>query len=1051
LKKFTFLALTAILFLSFGNLLAQQRPVQTNINSASNGRLYCATMEALEFYLQNNPDARALAEQNKNRFAPEPSNQNNRTNVIVNIPIVFHIVGNSSRLAQVTDADVFWQLNKLNEDFAGSNADSTNATNFYNIRSYNGYNQIRFCMAQRDPNNLPTNGITRTPSSLTGATLCTGNNYNMLKHTAQGGIDAWDPTRYFNVWVGEVGNCLLGVAQFPGTGSLSEFGVVIAFEGFSNNPAYVDPNYALGRTVVHEVGHCFGLYHIWGDESGCTNSDFRQLTGTCLLPASLAGTTTDQSIGDTPNQAGATTNCPSGVVTDACATSSPGKNYQNYMDYTLDACYSMFTLKQTDRMQYVLDNCLASLKTSNGCVPPVLSPDNASISAIVTPSANFVTCDPAIPLSVTLRNTGSNTLTSVTITVTRNGTTVETRNVSGLSLASLATTNITLNAVPLVLGADAIQVCTSLPNGNPDSDPADDCKTVNGTRGAGTPLPLVEGFESTTFPPTGWQRINPDGGITWQRNTIGVMHGGIADAFVNHWAYATNGATDDLITPAYAVGTADSMWVSFWGAYKGYPGFPFDELQVAVSTNCGGSFTTVFNVRNDTVFAVPPVTTTANWTTSNINQWIKRSLDISQFIPAGNVQVRFRTVNRFGNNFFLDDINIDKKIFPNNDAGVIAVNKPLSRVCANSGAPEVVIKNYGKIVLTSVKINYQIDGGAVTTFNWTGSLARNQVETVTLPVANFGATGNHSINVYTSEPNNVADEDPTNDGMVKAFATFQIYALPGSVTEDFTSSTFPPVNWTVFNPNADLTWQRNSSIGRNSPGSAWFNDYINTNVDRFDDLTTPNYSYSAIDSIFLTFNVAHRTRTLPGSTGARLDTLHVLLSRDCGNTFTTVYKKYGEELQTVNDPNFQGSLLSFTPNSNQWRRDSINLGRWLKASEPMVLLAFRVSGNIENNLYLDDINLRTQVLPERLKNDGYLVLPNPFRNTFGVWHYQVPTSLRYINVFNSAGQLVWSKKYPGGGDKYIQIDLSGRAAGTYTVNLGYDETNRNVNVQVVKY
>ena len=58
----------------------------------------------------------------------------------------------------------------------------------------------------------------------------------------------------------------------------------------------------------------------------------------------------------------------------------------------------------------------------------------------------------------------------------------------------------------------------------------------------------------------------------------------------------------------------------------------------------------------------------------------------------------------------LDDINIDKKIFSNNDAGVIAINKPGGRVCTSSEAPVAVIKNYGKINLTSVKINYQIDG-----------------------------------------------------------------------------------------------------------------------------------------------------------------------------------------------------------------------------------------------------------------------------------------------------------------------------------------------------
>jgi hypothetical protein len=1052
LKKFTFLAFTAILLLSFTALIAQ-KPTQSITPTGQ--RLHCATMEALEIYFQQNPAARALAEENKNRFAPEQANRTNRTNAIVTIPIVFHIVGSASRLSQVTDADVLWQLNKLNEDFEGANADSTNANAFYNIRSYRGYNQIRFCLAQRDPNNNPSNGITRTQSSLTGGTLCAGNNYNMLKHTAQGGIDAWDPTRYFNVWVGEVGSCLLGVAQFPGTGSANEFGVVLAFEGFGNNPAYVAPAFNLGRTLQHEIGHCFGLYHIWGDESGCTNSDFRQLSGACLLPPSLAGASGDQSIGDTPNQAGATSGCPSGVVTDACSGGPNGKNYQNYMDYTNDACYSMFTMKQADRMQYVLDNCLASLKTSNGCIPPVLSPDNAAISSIVTPAANFITCDPTIPLTVTLRNAGSNVLTSVRITVIRNGTTVETRNLTGLNLASFATQNITMNAVPLVLGAASIQVCTSLPNGNPDSDPSNDCLTVTGSRGAGQALPLVEGFESTTFPPVGWIRNNPDNGFTWQRNTTGVSHGGTAKAYVEHFSYGTTGALDDLRTPAYATGNIDTLWASFWGAYRGYPGFPFESFQVQVSSDCGQTFQTVFNVRNDTAFVAPAgavATTTANYFPSAIDHWVRKSIDLSSRIPAGNVQLQFRTVNQFGNNMFLDDINIDGKLFPNNDAGVISINKPSNNICATSEAPQVVIKNYGKINLTSVRINFQIDGvGPVTTFNWTGNLARNQTALVTLPTANYGTVGNHTLNVFTTLPNNVADEDPSNDGQTKPLFVNQIYTLPGSITENFSSTTFPPPNWRVINPNGDITWQRNANVGKNNPGSAWFNDYINTNIDRIDDLATPNYSYTDIDSIFLTFNVAHITKTLPGTTGARLDTLHVLISKDCGNTFTTVYKKYGEDLQTVNDPNFQISMRDFIPLSSQWRKDSINLGQWLRTSEPLVQIFFRMSGNMENNLYVDDINLRAQVLPVKLKNEGFLILPNPFRTTFGVWHYQVPTNLRYINVYNSVGQLVYSKQYPGGGDKYLQIDLGGRAAGTYTVNLGYEDSNRNVNVQVVKY
>ncbi len=373
-KAIVLCMLTLFTFLLASPLMAQT----TEINR-------CSTMEGLEIYYRTHPEAKAMAERNKTLFASEsPILPNPAVPVTIYIPVVFHIVSNAARQAQVTDADIIWQLNKMNEDYSGANADSTNASyGFYPIRAKKDYCHIRYCMAQRTPGDQPTNGIDRVVSTLTGAQNCTDYNadgvVSNVKHAGTGGADSWDPNKYFNIWVAEfdascTGGGLLGIATFPGTGAADEQGIVVNFAGFSNNPVYAAASYALGRTAVHEAGHYWGLLHIWGDESACLNSDFRQLGGTCLLPASLAGTTTDQTIGDTPNQGAQVTTCPSGQRTDACSASAPGINYQNYMDYTADACYSMFTIKQVDRMQWVLDNCRASLKTSNGCVPVCIAP-----------------------------------------------------------------------------------------------------------------------------------------------------------------------------------------------------------------------------------------------------------------------------------------------------------------------------------------------------------------------------------------------------------------------------------------------------------------------------------------------------------------------------------------------------------------------------------------------------------------------------------------------------------------------------------------------------
>lgn len=1036
MKKFTFLAFTAILVFFFCNSFAQQKIVPVS-NNGSFER--CGTYQAMDKFFQQNPSLKPKFEFDEKEFQRVYEQRvrdlnagvASRTNVIITIPVVVHIVLTNPNL--VTDATVQSQIAVLNEDYAGTNPDAVNIVPGFQPLLAQG--NLRFCLAQRTPANLPTNGIVRVTS---GTTSVAGVG-DPVKFTSSGGSDAWDPTRYLNVWVCVMQAGLLGYSFVPGTPiPLNERGFLSDYRCFGKGAAYLYSAYNLGRTATHEIGHFFDLQHTWGPNN-------------CGAGQSCAD---DDGVADTPLQFTCHFGCPvtpGSVITDACSPSAPGIMYQNYMDYSDDACMLLFTPGQNTRMETAIGafSFLTSLAASNACTPLTLVANDASISAIVTPANNLTTCDPSVPLTVTLRNAGSNALTSVTITVRRNAAVVQTYNWTG-NLASTQQVNVPLNPVTLGIGVNAIDVCTSLPNGVPDGNVTNDCQAINVSRNTGNPLPLVEGFESATFPPTGWTRNNPDNGITWQRTTTGVEHGGIGKAFIDHFNYVAAGQIDELQTPILSIGVADSLSLTFWGAYKGYPGFPVESTQILVSTNCGGSYTTVYNVRDDTAFAIDPVFTTAAFFPSSLAQWKQKAIDLSSFIPSGNIIVKFRQVNNFGNNFHLDDINLSAIVFKNYDAGVIAINKPNLRECVSSGTPEVVIKNYGKIVLTTVKVNYQIDGGAVTTFTWNGSLPRNGTAVVSLPVANFGALGAHTIKAFTSLPNNVADENTANDTLTKAFTTYPVLPLSGSVVEGFNSTTFPPPGWIIFNPNNDMTWERNANVGKTAPGSAWFNDYNNATNNRIDDLLMPNFTYSGVDSIFLKFWLSTVTYSYPGTTGIPIDTLSVLLSKDCGNTFTTIYKKWGEELQTVNDPNFPKGDEFFPLYDYHWRLDSLNLGNWLGSSETQFQVGFRFHGNFENNIFLDDINLRTQILPAKLKTQGYLVLPNPFTSIFAIWHYQTPTNLKYINVYNSAGQLVWSKQYNSNAQRFIMIDLAKYAAGVYNVTLGYNDSNRNVIIPVIK-
>ncbi|MBD0331708.1 MAG: T9SS type A sorting domain-containing protein, partial [Chitinophagaceae bacterium] len=67
------------------------------------------------------------------------------------------------------------------------------------------------------------------------------------------------------------------------------------------------------------------------------------------------------------------------------------------------------------------------------------------------------------------------------------------------------------------------------------------------------------------------------------------------------------------------------------------------------------------------------------------------------------------------------------------------------------------------------------------------------------------------------------------------------------------------------------------------------------------------------------------------------------------------------------------------------------------------------------------------------------------------WHHQPPTLLRYVQVFNSVGQLVWRREYNGNANSLIPIDLSGNPSGLYFVHLSYTDAKRNVTEKVVKF
>src|SRR5206468_2762628 len=110
------------------------------------------------------------------------------------IPIVFHLVDVAATLNGITDRDIYEQVEILNRDYSGEKMDEYTNVIPPEISARIGRVPIKFVLARRDPSGALTTGIERR--------VATSPNHIDIKTNATGGLDAWDVTKYLNVWCG---------------------------------------------------------------------------------------------------------------------------------------------------------------------------------------------------------------------------------------------------------------------------------------------------------------------------------------------------------------------------------------------------------------------------------------------------------------------------------------------------------------------------------------------------------------------------------------------------------------------------------------------------------------------------------------------------------------------------------------------------------------------------------------------------------------------------------------------------------------------------------
>jgi hypothetical protein len=383
-----------------------------------------------------------------------------------------------------------------------------------------------------------------------------------------------------------------------------------------------------------------------------------------------------------------------------------------------------------------------------------------------------------------------------------------------------------------------------------------------------------------------------------------------------------------------------------------------------------------------------------------------------------------------GNKKVAQAARVDKDPLPTESLSALYAKVDLT--CNSVISPTIEIRNESSnSAITALTLTPYIDGVAGSPIPWTGNIPTGGTEIITLTgLSSPMIPGSHTFSCDIQMPVAVYNLIGNN---TRISYMAGVNHVPAPVAEGFTATAFPPPGFGIVNPDNGPGWTRSNVAGdlNISPlSSARYDFFNNTVAGDQDELYLPPMDLTGAPT-YLYFSLAHAQRNFETE-----DVLDILISEDCGDSWTNVYTAQGLNLATTTP-----QLFAYTPDTSDpthWRTDMVDMSKYHSAST-LIKFVTTSSGN-GNNLYLDNINLVSAT--GLLKPAGYSVLsmhlhPNPAsggHTTISADY--ISTGTARLSVVNTLGQVVYASELPlSPGTNTLDLDLQPLAPGIYQVIL----------------
>jgi PKD repeat protein len=324
--------------------------------------------------------------------------------------------------------------------------------------------------------------------------------------------------------------------------------------------------------------------------------------------------------------------------------------------------------------------------------------------------------------------------------------------------------------------------------------------------------------------------------------------------------------------------------------------------------------------------------------------------------------------------------------------------------------------------------------GNPTTWNWTFAGGSPSTSTLPNPTISYSATGIYNVTLTISNSN--GSNSITKTSFINVTIPQQI-----PFSEGFTASATPS-NWENYDQGNDgVIWEHSLLAGGfgTSSQSVYFDNFNNDVNRKRDELRTPKFDFSFSSHPLLLFDRAYARYD-----NTYTDTLAVLVSNDCGYSYTQVYIKGNTNLATAPDK----SSSIFTPTATQWKRDTIDLSAY--AGDPNVMVSFQNRGFYGQAIYLDNINISNSAITSvnNLIYDAKItVYPNPSSGNITLNLFSAIKENYHLEIFNAIGKKIYSEQLIDfNGNLKKEINLSAFGSGLYILNFTNNSKTNSIKV-----